>query len=123
MTDTPSAEAIQEKKNLIAATIKALQSGGDEGYLRELLTLLQKNLSSVLVMFDRNPGLDAATTDLYAAASAVVNDMKAGAQPLARKRRLLREAQERFDERVMLARPNTRKPSAAWCKEEIFLAA
>jgi len=123
MTDTPSAEAIQEKKNLIAATIKALQSGGDEGYLRELLTLLQKNLSSVLVMFDRNPGLDAATTDLYAAASAVVNDMKAGAQPLARKRRLLREAQERFDERVLLARPNTRKPSAAWCKDEIFLAA
>jgi len=123
MTDTPSAEAIQEKKNLIAATIKALQSGGDENYLRELLALLQKNLSGILVMFERNPGLDAATTDLYAAASAVVNDMKAGAQPLARKRRLLRESLDRFDERVLLARPNTRKPSAAWCKEEIFLAA
>jgi hypothetical protein len=123
MTDIPSAEAIQEKKNLIAAALKALQSGGDENYLRELLALLQRNLSSLLVTFERNPGLDAATTDLFAAASAVVNDMHAAVQPLARKRRLMREAQDRFDERVILARPNGRKPSATWCKDEIFLAA
>jgi hypothetical protein len=123
MTDTPSAEAIHEKKNIIAATLKALQSGGDANYLRELLSLLQKNLSGILAMFDRNPGLDAATTDLYAAASAFVNDMPAASQPPARKRRLLREAQERFEGRVSTARPNGRKPSAAWCKDEIFIAA
>jgi len=123
MTETTSAEAIQEKVNLIAATLKALQSGGDENYLREIQGLLQRNLSGILVMFERNPGLDAATTDLFAAASAVVNDMKVASQPLARKRRLLREAQARFEERVALARPNGRKPSAAWIQKEVVLAA
>jgi hypothetical protein len=123
MTETISLEAIQEKMNAIEGTLKAILSGGDEGYLRELQGLLQKNLSGLLGLFDRNPGLDAATADLYGAAAAIVSDMDVESQPLARKRRLLREAQARFGERIRLAKPNGRKPSAAWCRNEIFLAA
>ncbi|ANY85114.1 hypothetical protein BB934_43740 (plasmid) [Microvirga ossetica] len=123
MTDTISSEVIQEKMDHVSGTLNAILSGGGEGYLRELQGLLQKNLTGLLSLFDRNPDLDAATSDFYAAAAAIVNDIDAESQPLARKRRLLREAQARFEERIRIAEPNRRKPSAAWCKNEIFLAA
>jgi hypothetical protein len=123
MTETTTPEVIKEKMNQITATLKAIQSGDDETFLRELQTLLQKNLANLLVLFDRNPGLDAATADLYAAAAAIVNDMTAASQPLARKRRLLLEAQSRFEKRISLSHPNERKPSATWRQNELFLAA
>ena len=123
MTETNSPYSIQEKMDQIRGTLNAILSGGGEGYLRELQGLLHKNLAGLLGLFDRNPGLDAATSDFYAAAAAIVSDMDAEAQPLARKHRLLRETQARFEERIRLAKPNGRKPSADWCKNEIFLAA
>jgi len=123
MTEAISHEAIHEKMTVIEGTLKAILSGGDQGYLRELQGLLQKNLAGILSMFERNPGLDAATSDLYAAATAIVNDTGVETQPLARKHRLLRDAKVRFDERIRLSKPNGRKPSAAWCKKELFLAA
>ena len=101
MTETISPHVIQEKMDQISGTLNAILSGGGEGYLRELQGLLHKNL----------------------AAAAIVSDMDAEAQPLARKHRLLRETQARFEERIRLAKPNGRKPSADWCKNEIFLAA
>src|ERR671921_2142958 len=77
----------------------------------ELQMLLRQHLESLVVLFERNPGLDAATADLYAAA-ALVNDSTAASQPLTRKRRLLREAQARFQERVSAAHPNGRRACA-----------
>jgi hypothetical protein len=108
---------------LITPTLNAIEFGGDQAYLRELQTLLRQHLTSLVVMFERDPGLDAATTDLYAAAAAVVNDTTIASQPLARKRRLLKEAQTRFQERIATARPNGRRASAAWRQSELFLAA
>jgi hypothetical protein len=67
--------------------------------------------------------LDAATADLYAAAVAVVNDTTTASQPLVRKRRLLKEAQVRFQDRIATARPNGRRAYAAWRQNELFLAA
>jgi len=123
MTEKTFNEAIQEKLNLVAPTLKAIQAGGDQAYLGDLQTLLRKNLAGLLALFERDPGLDAATADLYAAASAIVKDVKAASQPYARKRRLLNEAQARFEERVALARPSERKQSASWRQNELFLAA
>jgi len=123
MTDAISPDEIQERMDHITGNLNAILSGGGQVYLRELQELLQKNLAGLLGAFDRNPGLDAATADFYAAAAAIVSDMDVESQPATRKRRLLREAQARFEERIRMARPNGRKPSAAWCKSEIFLAA
>jgi len=123
MTDNTLTEAIQEKLNLIAPTVQAIQAGGEPSFLGELQTLLRKNLASLLALFERDPGLDAATADLYAAAAAMVRDVTAASQPYARKRRLLQEAHGRFAERVALARPRERKPSATWRQSELFLAA
>jgi hypothetical protein len=117
-------EDIHEKLNLIASTLKAIQGGGVQAYLSDLQTpLLRKNLASLLALFERDPGLDATTADLYAAAAAIVQDATAATQPYARKRRLLQEAQARFEERVALARPRERRTSASWRQIELFRAA
>ena len=123
MLDNHAPEAIIERANLIAEILKAMQSGGSESSLKELLPVLQKNLSDLLATFERNPGLDAAATDLYGAASAVVCDFSAGSQPPARKRRLLSEAQGRFAERISIAVRSDRNASADWRSQEIFIAA
>jgi hypothetical protein len=116
-------DAIEEKLAFISPTVKAIEFGGELPYLRELQTLLRQHLASLVVLFERDPGLDAATTDLYAAAAAVVNDTTRASQPLGRKRRLLKEAQARFQERIATARPNGRRAGAAWQQKELFLAA
>src|SRR3712207_6723076 len=123
MAEKRLTDTIEEKLALILPTVKAIEFGGELPYLRELQTLLRQHLASLVVLFERDPGLDAATTDLYAAAAAVVNDITRASQPLARKRRLLKEAQVRFQERIATARPNGRRAGAAWQQSELFLAA
>lgn len=123
MAEHTLGEVIHEKLSLIAPTVKAIQGGGEQGYLSELQTLLRKNLASLLVLFERDPGLDAATADLYSAAAAMVRDAVAASQPYARKRRLLQDAQARFEERVALARPRERRSPSSWRQTELFLAA
>jgi hypothetical protein len=106
MVETSFTDTIEEKLAFISPTVKPIKFGGDQAYLQGLQTLLRQHLASLVVLFERDPGLDAATTDLYAAAAAVVNDTTMASQPLARKRRLLNEAQTRFQERIATARPN-----------------
>lgn len=122
MAEKTFTDTIEEKLAMIAPTVKAIEFGGDLPYLCELQALLRQHLAGLVALFDRDPGLDAATADLYAAA-AVVNDITKASQPLARKRRLLKEAQTRFHERIATARPNGRRASAAWRQNELFLAA
>ena len=123
MAENSFTDIVAEKLALIAPTVKAIEFGGDLSYLREVQTLLRQHLASLVVLFDRDPGLDAATADLYAAAAAIVQDTALASQPLARKRRLLKEAQTRFQERIATARPNGRRACAAWRQSELFLAA
>ena len=123
MTETSFTDTIEEKLAFISPTVKAIEFGGELSYLRALQTLLRQRLASLVVLFERDPGLDAATADLYAAAAAVVNDTAIASQPLARKRRLLKEAQARFQERISTARPNGRRACADWRQNELFLAA
>jgi hypothetical protein len=123
MADKHFTDTIEEKLAVISPTVRAIEFGGDLPYLRELQTLLRQHLTSLVVLFERDPGLDAATADLYAAAAAVVNDTTMASQPLARKRRLLKEAQARFQERISTARPSGRRACAVWRQNELFLAA
>jgi hypothetical protein len=123
MADESFIDTVEEKLALISPTVRAIEFGGDLPYLRELQTLLRQHLASLVALYERDPGLDAATADLYAAVAAIVQDTTLASQPLARKRRLLREAQTRFHERVATARPNGRRACAAWRQSELFLAA
>jgi hypothetical protein len=123
MTEKRFTDTIEEKLAPIAPTVRAIEFGGDLPYLCELQTLLRQHLASLVALFERDPGLDAATADLYAAAAAVVNDTTTASQPLARKRRLLNEAQTRFQERIATACPNGRRACVAWRENELFLVA
>jgi hypothetical protein len=123
MAEKSFTDSVEEKLALIAPTVKAIEFGGDQSYLCELQMLLRQHLANLVILFERDPGLDAATTDLYAAAAAVVNDTTTASQPLARKHRLLKEAQTRFQERISTARPNGRRACASWRQNELFLAA
>ena len=76
--------------------------------------LVRQHPASLVVLFERDPGLDAATADLYAATAAVLNDSARASQPLVRKRRLLKEAQASFHEYIATARPNATNSSATW---------
>jgi hypothetical protein len=96
MAEKSFTDTLEEKLAFISPTVKAIEFGGDQPYLRELQTLLRQHLANLVVLFERDPGLDAATADLYAAAAAVVNDTTTASQTLARKRRLLKEAQVRL---------------------------
>ena len=113
MADKRFTDKIEEKLALITPTLSAIEFGGDQPYLCELQSLLRQHLASLVVLYERDPGLDAATADLYAAAAAIVQDITLASQPLARKRRLLKEAQTRFQERIATARPNGRRAGAA----------
>ena len=112
MAEKSFTNTIEDKVALIAPTVKAIKFGGDPPYLRELQTLLRQRLASLVVLFERDPGLDAGTADLYAAAAALVNDTTRASQPLARKRHLLKEAQTRFHNRISTARPDERRACA-----------
>jgi len=123
MVEKRFTDTIEEKLAFIPPTVKAIEFGGELPYLHELQALLRQRLANLVVLFERDPGLDAATADLYAAAAAIVQDTTLASQPLARKRRLLKEAQTRFQERIATARPNGRRAGAAWRQNELFLAA
>jgi hypothetical protein len=68
---------------------------------------LRAALIDVLGLIERDPGIEAATEDLYDAAAAFLPDVTAST-PLARRLRLLREARFRYCERLTGARTSER---------------
>ena len=81
------------------------EQGGREIDLHDL----RAALIDILSLIERDPGIEAATEDLYDAAAAFRPDVTAST-PLARRLRLLREARWRYCERMTGARPGERMP-------------
>ncbi len=123
MAEKRFTDTTEESLALISSTLNAIQFGGDLPYLCELQKLLKQHLASLVASFERDPGLDAATADLYAAAAAVVHDITTASPSPARQARLLKEAQARLQERISTARPNGNRVCTAWRQNECFLAA
>jgi hypothetical protein len=96
MAFTISENRVNDQLSTIARVLSGIEKGGGAIHLRDLASLLV-DLISVL---ERDPGLEAAADDLHAAAERVMRDSHVGAQPLARKQRLLREAHRRFCSRL-----------------------
>ena len=89
-------EAVDERLASIAALLTSIEQGGGSADLRDLAL----NLVDAMKLFRRNPGVEAAANDLYAAAVALMMDAGVEAQPVVRKRRLFREAHIRFRTRL-----------------------
>jgi hypothetical protein len=92
-------DAVDEKLALIASVVKNIEQGGQSADLRNLASHLVRSLR----LFERNPGIEAAADDLYAAAAALVGESTKLSHPAARGRRLLKEAHVRFCSRLEAA--------------------
>jgi hypothetical protein len=92
-------DAVDEKLALIAPVVRQTEQDGQSADLRDLANQLVRALR----LFERNPGIEAAADDLYAAAVALVGENTKLSNPAARGRRLLKEAHVRFCSRLEAA--------------------
>ncbi len=99
MAEKSFAETIDEQLAAIERIVALLAEDGGQADLRDLRVLL----IDVIGLLKRDPGVEAAVDDLYAAARSLVVDRAVGSQPLARKLRLLRDARQRFHDRLIVA--------------------
>ena len=99
MAQKSFAETIDERLAAIERIVASLVEDGGQEDLRDLRVLL----IDVIGLLKRDPGVEASVDDLYAAARSVVVDRGVGFQPLARKQRLLRDARQRFHDRLLCA--------------------
>jgi hypothetical protein len=123
MTQPTFAAKLDEMLVLLERAMTTIEQGGGPAELRHLQKLLGELLSSCLRLVERNPGIDAAASDLFAAASAIVSDSGVEAQPYRRKQRLFREARQRFRDRLLGARPSTYATKVVWRHHELQLSA
>ncbi|WP_414473981.1 hypothetical protein [Microvirga sp. M2] len=96
MTEKSFADTIRERIAAVEVVTEAIAGEGSETDLRDLRVLLINTMS----LLSRDPGVEAAVDDLYAAARETVKDALAGVHPVPRNVRLLRSALVRFCERV-----------------------
>ena len=84
--------------SLIAPVLREIEQGG-----QGLDLPISAHISFSLRLFERNPGMEAAADDLYAAAVTLVRENMSFSQTSARGRRLLKEAHLRFCSRLEAA--------------------
>lgn len=105
MTFKNFADVVDEKLALVVPVINSIEQGGGYSDLRDL----GQHLVDAMNLFHRNPGIEAAADDLYAAAAALVSDSTAHSQPIVRKLRLFRETHRRFNQRLAAAAERMRE--------------
>src|SRR5918997_148850 len=99
-------EAIQTTMDLIAQAIARIEQNHGEP---DELHNMRAHLVELLRLMERSSGIDAAADDLDAAAAGLVRTTAAdGSATLARRQRVLREALQRFQQRLVLARPSAK---------------
>ncbi len=123
MTHKTFAAKLEETLGLIEPALAGIEQGGGHAELLRLQSLLGDLLINCMRLLDRNPGIEAAASDLYVAATALVKYSALGLQPLARHQRLFREAQARFRERLTAARPSEHGTEIVWRHHELLLSA
>jgi len=96
MTPKTFEETIRERIEAVEVVVTLIAQEGRENDLHDLRVLL----INIMGLLKRDPGIESAADDLYAAAAAHVKDSSAGLQPMARKLRLLKDARERFCSRL-----------------------
>ncbi|WP_230533260.1 hypothetical protein [Microvirga roseola] len=99
MTEQALADRITNKREAIQSALSRIEQRSNEADLHDLRSLLVDVVGAVR----RDPGLEAAADDLFAAAAAVVVDKNENSQPFARKLRLLRDAGHRLHHRLVSA--------------------
>jgi hypothetical protein len=123
MTQARFAERLDETTDLIECVLDAIQQGGEQVDLADLLGLLGYQLLACMRLVERDPGLEMAAADLFAATTALVNDRHDGAPPTVRTQRLLRDAHSRFKHRLSSSHPSEHATRTIWQHHELVKAA
>jgi hypothetical protein len=100
MANSNLSRLLEEKIVQIEAIVAAIASDGESSSLRELRHVLL-GLSGML---PRDPGIEMASDDVYAAGAMVVSDSLSGTRPYSRKQRLLASAGARLIARLTRVR-------------------
>jgi len=103
MSSKTVSPTLDEVLGLVEPAVAGIEQGQGATELLEMEQLLRRALVDLLRLIRRDPGIEAAAWDLYDAAAALVRDHGAGEMPMARKRRLLKDAHGRFRERLSSA--------------------
>ncbi|MET0529353.1 MAG: hypothetical protein ABW003_13635 [Microvirga sp.] len=119
MTEATFENAVDEILGRLDPIVLMIEQGGADAALYSL----QLQLIELMALIERNPGIEAATGDLYAAAEALVVDRTACLQPMARKLRLLVEAHQRFRNQLSAARPLKPGHKGIWLHGNLRFAA
>jgi hypothetical protein len=119
MTETTFENAVDEMVGRLHPILLTIQQGGGE----EALYSLQQQLIELMGLVERNPGIEAATGDLYASPEALVADRTTCSQPITRKLRLLVHAHQRFREYLSTARPLKPGRRSVWLHGNLRFAA
>jgi hypothetical protein len=99
MTDSTIAKTIFERIEAIKKVVNLIAQSGRGDDLHDLRVLLINTMS----LLKRDPGIEAAVDDLYAAAAVLVKDASSGTPLFARSLRLLLSASDRFCNRLTAA--------------------
>ena len=99
MTDITITQTIADRIDAIKKVVNLIAQAGRGDDLHDLRVLLINTMS----LLKRDPGIEAAVDDLYAAAAALVKDASSGTPPSARSLRLLLSASDRFCGRLTAA--------------------
>ena len=105
MTSNGFVAALEDLLVRVERAAASIERGGRENDLHDLRLALIEMLS----LIERDPGIEAATDDLYEAAAAFLADVTTST-PLARRLRLLRDARLLYRERLTGARPSEPMP-------------
>jgi hypothetical protein len=119
MTEATFKNAVDEMLGRLDPIVRVIQHGGGEAALYSP----QQQLIELLGLIERNPGIEAATADLYAAAEALVVDRTASMQPMTRKLRLLVDAHQRFRNQLSAAQPLKPGHKGIWLHGNLRFAA
>src|SRR5690348_13466129 len=92
MTDSTIAQTIKERIEAVKKVVNLIAQSGRGDDLNDLRVLLINTMS----LLKRDPGIEAAVDDLFAAAAVLVKDASSGAPASVRSLRLLLSASERF---------------------------
>lgn len=99
MSDSSIAQTINERIEAVKVVVNLIAHSGKGDDLRDLRVLLINTMS----LLKRDPGIEAAVDDLYAAAMAVVKDAASATHASPRFLRILLSASDRFCARLTSA--------------------
>ena len=106
MARSAFSEALQTLADLIGQAVARIEQNYGEP---DELHTMRAHLVELLRLMERSPGIDAAANDLDAAATGLVRTTAAdGSTALARRQRVLREAFQRFQQRIGSAKPSAK---------------